>query len=123
MPEAATSKTNFCVFAVFERIYLTMDLPKRLLRMALPIGLLLLASIVIPFKLWDGRGLDRVRRLEGELADLKEKNAQIRRENEALRTEIRAFHSDPTYVEKVARDELGMVGDNEIIYQFPNMGK
>ena len=88
--------------------------------MLLPLGLLLMASVVIPLKLWDGQGLDRVRRLERELEELKEGNAQIQRENDALRNEIRAFHSDPTYMEKVARDELGMVGENEIIYQFPN---
>lgn len=91
--------------------------------MILPLGLLLMASVVIPLKLWDGQGLDRVRRLESELENLKEGNGQIRRENEALRAEIRAFHSDPRYVEKVARDELGMVSENEIIYQFPNREK
>lgn len=86
-------------------------------------GLLLTASIVVPLKLWDGQGLDRVERLRKELENLKEINAQIRRENDAFRMEIRAFHSDPTYIKRVARDELGMVGEDEVIYQFPDSKK
>jgi cell division protein FtsB len=44
---------------------------------------------------------------------------RLERENLALRLEISAFHSDPSYIEKVARDELGMVGPDDVIYQFP----
>ena len=50
---------------------------------------------------------------------LGENNRKLVRENQALVSEIRAFHSNPRYIEKVARDELGMVGPDEIIYQFP----
>ena len=100
-----------------------MNSHRRFLRMILPLGLLLMASIVVPLKLWDGQGLDRVERLRQELENLKESNAQIRRENDALRTEIRAFHSDPAYIQRVARDELGMVGEDEVIYQFPDSQK
>jgi cell division protein FtsB len=91
----------------------------RFMRYALPITLLLIAAIAVPLKVFDSRGLERVERLQRDLDELKEENRKIRRENEALQIEIRSFHSDPSYVEKIARDELGMVGPSEVIFQFP----
>jgi cell division protein FtsB len=97
-----------------------MDSLVRFMRVALPAGLLLAAAIFVPLKIFDHKGLTRVERLQLELDDLDETNRRIERENEALRMQIHAFHSDPCYVEKIARDELGMVGPEEIIYQFPD---
>jgi cell division protein FtsB len=89
-------------------------------RAILIILLLLMAAIVVPFKVLDQNGLDRVERLRTELQTLNEANARLKRENDALRLEIHTFHANPNYIEKVARDELGMVGPNEVIYQFPS---
>lgn len=46
-------------------------------------------------------------RIEGE----QEKNIRLRQEEYSLRT-------DPEYVEKVAREKLGLVKPGEIIYKF-----
>jgi cell division protein FtsB len=90
----------------------------KFLRLLLPIALLALAAAIVPFKVFDSQGIERVERLKKELSDLKETNLHIQRENEVLRREINAFYADPEYVEKMARDELGMVGPSEYIYQF-----
>ncbi len=95
-----------------------MDALIRFGRVALPLILLLIAAVAVPVKLLDAKGLDRVERLERELDGLSEVNRQIEKENQTLRTEIKSFHSDPAYIEKVARDELGMVRPGEVIYQF-----
>jgi len=92
----------------------------KFVRIALLILLLAGAAIVVPVKIFDPNGLARVDRLQKELDALNEANTALRRENEALGREIHAFHSDPHYIEKVARDELGMVGIEEVIYQFPS---
>jgi cell division protein FtsB len=97
-----------------------MDSLIRFVRVALPVCLLLLAAIFVPMKVFDPRGLDRVKKLERELEDLEETNAKIRRENDAFQLQIKSFHSNPNYIEKIARDELGMVGSDEVIYQFSN---
>jgi cell division protein FtsB len=97
-----------------------MDALVRFARYALPLALLLLAAVLVPLKVFDSSGLDRVRRLTVELQSIEEANRLIRRENEALRQQIRAFHSDPGYVEKIARDELGLIGPSEVVYQFPD---
>ena len=90
----------------------------KFLRLLLPITLLALAAAIVPLKVFDSQGIERVERLKKELLDLKETNLHIQRENEVLRREINAFYADPEYVEKMARDELGMVGPDEYIYQF-----
>jgi cell division protein FtsB len=91
----------------------------RFLRTGLLVTLLLVSAVVVPLKILDGKGVDRVERLREELSEIEEANRQLRRENDALRVDIHAFHANPDYVEKVARDELGMVGRDEVIYQFP----
>ena len=45
------------------------------------------------------------------IRDLKEKNR-------LLAAEIRRLRGDPKYLESVARKELGMIKENEIIYRF-----
>lgn len=45
------------------------------------------------------------------IKDLKEKNR-------LLAIEIRRLRGDPKYLESVARKELGLVKENEIIYRF-----
>jgi cell division protein FtsB len=92
----------------------------KFLRTMLLVMLLFGAAILVPLKVFDPNGLPRVERLKKELDALNDANAKLRRENEALRMEIHAFHASPNYVEKVARDELGMVGPDEVIYQFPS---
>jgi cell division protein FtsB len=97
-----------------------MDALVRFARYALPIALLLAAAVLVPLKVFDSKGLDRVRRLTLELQSIEDANRLIRRENDALRQQIRAFHSDPGYMEKIARDELGLIGPSEVVYQFPD---
>lgn len=95
----------------------------RFVRVVLVIGLLFMGAVVIPFKIFDANGIHRVERLRKELSDLNEADAALRRENELLRKQIKSFHADPNYIEKIARDELGMVGPDEIVYQFPSSKK
>jgi cell division protein FtsB len=95
----------------------------RFFRVALILGLLFIGVVVVPLKILDANGLDRVERLQKEMSDLTEADSALKRENENLRQEIRAFHADPNYIEKVARDELGMVGPDEMVYQFPSSAK
>jgi len=97
-----------------------MDSLVRFMRVALPAALLLAAAVFVPLKVFDHKGLARIDRLRSELEGLEDTNRELERENNALRMQIQAFHSDPGYVEKIARDELGMVGPEEIIYQFPD---
>jgi len=43
---------------------------------------------------------------------------RLRKENERLRGEIKAWQSDPEAIEEVAREELGMIKPGEVLYKF-----
>lgn len=44
--------------------------------------------------------------------------AEFEAQNEELRLEIAALRSDRRYIERIARTELGMVRDDELVFQF-----
>jgi len=43
---------------------------------------------------------------------------ELEKENETLRTEITKLKTDPLYIEKIAREQLGMIRQGEIIYRI-----
>lgn len=56
--------------------------------------------------------------LNEKLSILKDDNSRIIAENQALKTEILLLRGDSKYIEKIARDELGMVRKGDIVYRF-----
>ena len=42
-------------------------------------------------------------------------NAKLREENEQLRQEVEQLRSNPSYIEEIARGELGLMGKKEIV--------
>jgi cell division protein FtsB len=84
----------------------------------LPILIVVATAIYLPLKLTDEKGYTRVREIKRDLQSLKMENRQIRRENEALRDQIRAIHADPDFIENIARNEMGMIAPDEVVYQF-----
>lgn len=53
-----------------------------------------------------------------EMAESASVNADIKKENKKLYREVIRLKSDPQYLEDVARNELGMIRDDEIIIKF-----
>ncbi len=70
--------------------------------------------------LWGPTGLMEFYALKAEYASLQEKIAMLDTENMALSRDIRLFQSDPQYVEKMVRQKLHYLRDNEIVYVFAN---
>jgi len=56
--------------------------------------------------------------LFGELERMQLENARLREENTRLTLEVDALKNRPDYLEKVARDELGLVKPDELIFQL-----
>ena len=54
----------------------------------------------------------------GQKATLAQTTAEAEAQNEGLRVEINSLRNDPSYIERVARTELGMVRDDELVFQF-----
>ncbi len=86
----------------------------------LPLGLLVLAIVSVPILVLQPAGLPRYRALEGELAELRRGNEGLAHEVRRLGAEVRQLREDPAAMERIARDELGMVRSSELVFQFPD---
>lgn len=85
----------------------------------LPFALLVMAIVAVPLRILDERGLPRYRVLKSELREVASGNERLRREVRALQQEVDGLRTNPAAIEQVARDELGMIRDDEIVFQFP----
>ena len=93
--------------------------PSSFLERTLPIAVLALAIFGVPLLILAPAGLPRMRALERELADVTAENEALRRSVTDLRGEVKRLRDDPEAVERIARDELGLVRTSEIVFQFP----
>ncbi len=75
--------------------------------------LVLMGSVI----LFGSRGVLDNRRLDQKLSDLHKSNEELSVKNDALKKEILLLRNDMRYIEKVARDELGMVKSNDRVYR------
>jgi cell division protein FtsB len=84
----------------------------------LPLGLLLFAIVFVPLRILEAEGLPRYRALRAELQQTRESNARLRREVIDLRRQVVRLHDDPEAIERIARDEIGMLRSDELVFQF-----
>ncbi len=55
---------------------------------------------------------------KGRVAELKKEIGAIEAKNRKLRTEIRSLRSDDRMIERIAREDLGLVKKGETVYEF-----
>ncbi len=88
---------------------------------------LVLAAILLLFlvatSLMGERGLIRLYQLHRTRAALTQEVEQLTAANAALETEVRALRTDPDRVEAIAREELGLVKPEDLVYEFPTTGR
>ncbi|AKF11537.1 FtsB family cell division protein [Sandaracinus amylolyticus] len=85
----------------------------------LPLSLLLGSIIAVPLLVMGEQGLPRYRALRDELAEVQRTNERMREEVRQLQHDVRSLRADERAIERIARDELGMVREGEIVFQFP----
>jgi cell division protein FtsB len=78
------------------------------------IAVFLLVSLFF-FILYSEHGLYDLNLLKNERDVLVEKNEQLTRDNLSLSVEIDRLENDPKYIENIARHELGMIAEDELI--------
>lgn len=82
---------------------------------------LILVMLLLPVAawIWCGEGgVLRLCRTGVEREDCFERIGKLEAQNKALEEEIKRFRTDMQYVESVARKELNLIRENEIIYRF-----
>ena len=91
----------------------------------LSIAVLALASLLF-FIIFSEHGLIDLNSLKNEKNKLSAENEQLTRKNLSLSVEIDRLKHDPKYIENVARQELGMVAEDELILKprsIPNQNE
>lgn len=83
-----------------------------------PLGMLLVAAVSVPVMLWSPTGLARLEALQGQRERLGLEVARLEREIEQLRFQAESIKTSPSSIERVARDELGLVRRTEMVMQF-----
>ena len=91
-----------------------------LLQRLLPAFLLVVAVIGAPVLIFSRDGMPRLEAVESELATVEQENEALRRDIARLRAEVTRLRDDPAAVERLARDELGLIRQSEVVFQFPS---
>ena len=84
----------------------------------LPLGLLLFAIVFVPLRILEDEGLPRYRALRAELHQTRDANARMQRELLELQQRVHRLRTEPEALERIARDELGMLRNDELVFQF-----
>ena len=83
----------------------------------------LLNVVLFVRMVWGPTGLIEYRELKHQYAELEKQIAGLDTENLSLSREIRLLQSDSQYMEKVIRQRLHFVRDNEVLYLFGETAK
>ena len=89
------------------------------LNILLAVSVLLLLALLF-FIIISEQGLADLRSLKRERDQLVGENEKLTRENQAISIEIDRLKHDPGYIESIARQELGMIAEDEIILKPQN---
>ncbi len=89
-----------------------------LLERALPLGILATAVVAVPVMIFSSSGLNRLSSLRAERTRADQEISRLTQQISELRAEVKHIKSDPAAVERVARDELGLVRQTEVVFQF-----
>ena len=86
--------------------------------MKILIAILLLLIIHLQYRLWVGDGsVKQVKEYRARLETVKEKVKEKKERNDAMYAEIEDLRKGQEAVEERARDELGMIKENETFFQ------
>lgn len=72
--------------------------------------------VLVVDALFGNRGLLETMRARRQFAELAADLARKREENERLRSDIRRYREDPSAIESLAREELGLMRDGEVVF-------
>ena len=68
--------------------------------------------------IWSPNGLLHLRQLHVEYQELTSRNLALEKQNHQLYQEISLLADNPIVIERLARQELGLVKENELVFQF-----
>ena len=84
----------------------------------LPLAVLTISLVAVPVLVLEPQGMPRMRAAAQELRDVEAENAELRRDVARLRAEVKDLRENPAAVERIAREQLGLVRKSEVVFQF-----
>jgi cell division protein FtsB len=88
-------------------------------------GVILLVGLIVLvwfFALFGEKGVIKIIQLRRERNKILADVNRIQEENKRLQEEIKRLREDPRYLESVARNDLGLIKENEILFIFEDKG-
>jgi cell division protein FtsB len=82
-----------------------------------------LAAAILLLGIFSDKGLLQVRAQSQKLTTIESDVSNIEAQNKALTAEIHALRTDPTTIEKIAREELKLVKPHEVVLVTPPQEK
>ena len=79
---------------------------------------LILLGLIIAWLGFGDRGFIHLYRMDKERQSYQERIRKLEEANLKLMDEIKRLHEDKEYIESIARKELGLIKENELIYRF-----
>jgi cell division protein FtsB len=82
---------------------------------------LLWIGVISLFFIWSWMGdygFPSAGKLREQRLSLEKENQILRQSNDRLKSEIRLVQQDPSFLEWIAKERLGMIGENERLYIF-----
>ena len=87
------------------------------------VGSALALLLFVGLAIYGWQGVVRLRHMREQLDGLERDNAALRQQAERLTQVIDRLRNDPAYLERIAREERGMVRPGETILKFPSKDK
>jgi len=84
-----------------------------------PYLILILAFTVGFFSVAGNHGLLQLRELDNELEQLKSQNSRLENNVKTIEQKIVEFNESDQPLERLAREELGLSREGEVVYIFP----
>jgi cell division protein FtsB len=84
----------------------------------LPLAVITISLVAVPVLLLEPQGMPRMRALDRELKGVEAENTELRRDVAMLRAEVKELRENPAAVERIAREQLGLVRKSEVVFQF-----
>ncbi|HEV8615638.1 MAG TPA: septum formation initiator family protein [Methylomirabilota bacterium] len=72
---------------------------------------------------YGGNQLMRVAAMRREMETMERDLVTLRARTEELTKTVERLRNDPSYIEKLAREELGYVREGETVLKFPSSGR
>lgn len=83
-------------------------------------GAFLLLVVLFLIILFGEKGFYDYIFLKNQYADIQKENMSIENEGRRIYQKIKRLKTDLDYIEEIARQHLGMIKENEVVYQFPS---